>query len=184
MNNSVMLSPRSRKRDAVPSIDAARRPAWNRPWGLIGKIFLIAALALSLGGCGILSGGRGSKSGLAAAKTAKNYIGTPYVYGGRSPSGFDCSGLTSYVYQRHGVKLPRSSTSQAKVGRKIQKGRLKPGDLVFFAQNGRRGQVNHVGIYIGDGKFIHAPSTGKKVSIAKLNDNYFKKNYHSARRVG
>lgn len=146
------------------------------------KLFiLVLGLAVFSSGCGFL-GNRSSAAGLAAAQTAKKYIGTPYAYGGRSPKGFDCSGLTLYVYDRHGVKLPRSSSKQAKAGRMVRKRNLMPGDLVFFS-TGKRGRVSHVGIYIGDGKFIHAPSQGKKVCAASLNDKYYKKTYHSARRV-
>jgi len=144
-------------------------------------LILILSLAVFLSGCGFF-GNRSSVTGLAAAKTAKKYVGVPYAYGGRTPKGFDCSGLTSYVYNRHGVKLPRSSSKQAKAGRMVRKRNLQPGDLVFFS-TGKRGQVSHVGIYVGDGKFIHAPSQGKKVTTASLNDKYYKKTYHSARRV-
>jgi cell wall-associated NlpC family hydrolase len=155
--------------------------------GSLGSVFraanfliLIAGLAVFLNGCGFLGNGGGA-NGLAAAKTAKKYLGVPYVYGGRTPSGFDCSGLTAYVYGRQGVKLPGSSAQQAKSGRLIRKRNLRPGDLVFFCTAGGR-QVSHVGLYLGDSKFIHAPGRGKKVTTASLNDTYFKKTYHSARR--
>jgi len=144
-------------------------------------LILIVGLAVFLSGCGFF-GNRSSSAGPAAAKTAKKYIGVPYVYGGRSPKGFDCSGLTSYVYDRQGVKLPRSSSKQAKAGRMVRKRNLQPGDLVFFS-TGKRGQVSHVGIYVGGNKFIHAPGQGKKVTTASLNDQYFKRTYHSARRI-
>jgi len=108
----------------------------------------------------------------------------PYKLGGKTPKdGFDCSGLVQYVYAGQGVKLPRSSSEQAKKGRKVKKSQLQPGDLVFFS-TGKRGKVSHVGIYVGNDKFIHAPGRGKKTTKASLSAEYFKKTYHSARRVG
>ena len=142
---------------------------------------LILGFCLFLNGCGFFSFDRGG-TGQSAAYTARKYIGVPYEYGGKSPKGFDCSGLTSYVYQRHGVKLPRTSAKQAKAGRHVKKAKLKPGDLVFFS-TAKKGQISHVGIYVGDGKFVHAPGRGKKVTTASLNSDYYKKTYHSARRV-
>ncbi len=141
-------------------------------------LFLILAFILS--GCGLFRSGSGV--GLAAAKSAKRYVGVPYKYGGQSPKGFDCSGLTAYVYKRHGVKLPRSANKQARVGKPVKKPHLRAGDLVFFS-TGKKRQVSHVGIYVGNDKFIHASSSGKKVTTASLSSSYFKKNYHSARRV-
>jgi len=145
-------------------------------------IFLVLILVFSLSGCGAFFG-RDNTTGPAAAKTAQKYIGIPYKYGGQTPKGFDCSGLTAYVYKRHGVKLPRNSAKQAKVGRPVKKKNLQPGDLVFFSTS-RRGRVSHVGIYIGSNKFIHAPGTGKKVTTSSLTSTYYKGVYHSARRVG
>lgn len=144
-------------------------------------LFLVLILAFGLSGCAIF-GGRDNTTGLAASKTARKYIGTPYKYGGQSPKGFDCSGLTAYVYKRHGVKLPRNSAKQAKIGRPVRKRNLQPGDLVFFS-TAKRGRVSHVGIYVGNNKFIHAPGTGKKVTTASLTSTYYKAVYHSARRV-
>ncbi|MBN2247298.1 MAG: C40 family peptidase [Coriobacteriia bacterium] len=99
------------------------------------------------------------------------YLGVPYVWGGSSPSGFDCSGLVCYVYRQVGVSLPRTSQSQFRVGQHIpadQVDQLQPGDLVFFGTDGDPSRVHHVGIYIGGGDYVHAPHTGAVVRINSL----------------
>jgi cell wall-associated NlpC family hydrolase len=108
--------------------------------------------------------------------------GTPYRYGQSSRSGVDCSGFSSLVYRDQGVKLPRTSRDQSHVGSKISKGQLQKGDLVFFKTN-RGSRINHVGIYIGNGKFIHASSGGGKVQVNSLNEGYYNRRYATARRV-
>jgi cell wall-associated NlpC family hydrolase len=115
-------------------------------------------------------------------RTAHQFIGTPYCWGGVSAkSGFDCSGLTMTVYRLNGLHLPRSARSQFKAGRGVSKGALRQGDLVFFA-TARRSRVSHVGIYIGGGRFVHAPGRGKVIRTADLNGSYFKRRYLGARR--
>jgi cell wall-associated NlpC family hydrolase len=102
---------------------------------------------------------------------AKRYLGVPYVWGGTSPSGFDCSGLVQYCYAQIGVSLPRTSREQFTAGAYIAPDRLdllKDGDLVFFGYNGDANQIHHVGIYCGDGDFIEAPFTGSVVRISSL----------------
>ncbi len=111
---------------------------------------------------------------------AKQFIGTPYVYGGSSPSGFDCSGLVKYVYSNFGVNLTRTSYSQVNEGTYVARENLQPGDLVFFASSG---SVHHVGIYVSDGNFIHAPKPGTTVRIETLNSGYYNNHYYTARRV-
>jgi cell wall-associated NlpC family hydrolase len=114
-------------------------------------------------------------------KTARDFLGVPYLWGGSSmESGFDCSGLTMTVYQLNGLNLPRHSISQFEAGDNIEKGSLQKGDLVFFSL-GSRGKVSHVGIYIGEGQFIHAPSRGKKIRIDSLSAKYYSSGYIGAR---
>lgn len=113
----------------------------------------------------------------ALVKTAKDFIGVPYLWGGASfDDGFDCSGLTMTVYQLNGLNLPRNSKKQYDAGTVVNKNDLQKGDLVFFSLKGKN-SVSHVGIYIGDGKFIHASSHGKKIQIDSLSSNYFTNQY-------
>ena len=107
---------------------------------------------------------------------AMQYLGTPYVYGGASPSGFDCSGFVMYVFNQIGVSLPHNAAAQYGYGMPVSRDQLQPGDLVFF--NG----LGHVGIYIGGGQFIHAPHTGDVVKISSLG-GYYASNFVGARRI-
>ena len=116
-----------------------------------------------------------SASGQAVLNYAYSFLGTPYVWGGSTPSGFDCSGFTSYVYRHFGVNLPRVSRSQATVGTKVAYSNLQAGDLVFFGNGG----ISHVGIYIGGGNMIHSPRPGKTVEISTMKYHTF----ITARRV-
>ena len=115
----------------------------------------------------------------ALVKTASDFIGVPYLWGGASfETGFDCSGLTMTVYQLNGLNLPRHSKTQYDAGSPVSISQLQKGDLVFFAVSGK-GKVSHVGIYIGDGKFIHAPSHGKKICVEYLSAPFFAKRFVS-----
>jgi cell wall-associated NlpC family hydrolase len=108
---------------------------------------------------------------------AMQYLGTPYVWGGASPGGFDCSGFVMYVYSQVGVYLPHLAAGQYNYGTPVSQDELQPGDLVFFDGLG------HVGIYIGGGQFIHAPHTGDVVKISSLSDSWYAATYFGARRL-
>ena len=116
---------------------------------------------------------------------AKKLLGKPYVWGAQGPNGFDCSGFTYYVYKNAaGITLPRTSSQQSRYGTAVSKSNLKPGDLVFFDTSGpNNGGVTHVGMYIGNGQFIHAASGQGRVVINDLNSSYYVKAYVNARRV-
>ena len=114
---------------------------------------------------------------------AKECLGVPYVWGGKSMSGFDCSGLVYYVLKTLGYSPYRSSGDQYKMGTYVEKSQLQPGDLVFFAGTYKSG-ISHVGIYTGNGKFIHAPSSGDVVKYSSLTSGYYAEHYYGARRIG
>lgn len=112
---------------------------------------------------------------------AKKYLGYRYIHGGNSPSGFDCSGFTQYVYKHFGYSLSRSSSSQAGNGVGVSKGNLQPGDIICFSGSKGSKKISHAGIYIGGGKFIHAANSRKGVIISNVDgDGYF---YVCARRI-
>jgi cell wall-associated NlpC family hydrolase len=114
-------------------------------------------------------------------KRALALLGTPYRWGGSSTEGFDCSGLVGYVFRSTlGIELPRVSRDMANSGELVDRAKLSPGDLVFF---GRRGRVDHVGIYVGEGQFVHAPRTGRDVTVSRLDSGYWSGKYLEARRV-
>lgn len=117
------------------------------------------------------------------ANTALNYLGVKYRFGGSAPSsGFDCSGLITYVAEKSlGLKLPRRAEEMARLGESIKRNNLQKGDLVFFNTNGAR--YSHVGIYLGDNKFVHSPRTGSVVRVEDMSIAYWKKRYNGARRL-
>lgn len=115
-------------------------------------------------------------------KTAYAYLGTPYVYGGEGPAGFDCSGFVRYVFSLYGIDLPHNAAAQASCGVAVDKSQLQPGDIVLFGYYGSK-SINHSGIYLGDNKFIHASSSGKGVIVSSLASGYYTDNYKGARRV-
>ena len=98
-------------------------------------------------------------------------LGVPYRYGGSGPSGFDCSGLVHYSYSRAGASVPRTTGQLWDSTTRVDRADLRPGDLIFFSINGK---MQHVGMYIGDDEFVHAPSSGKQVSVASLSTTYYR----------
>jgi cell wall-associated NlpC family hydrolase len=118
--------------------------------------------------------------GGAIVRVAAQLIGTPYHFGGADLQGFDCSGLAVYAHERVGLEIPRTAGEQRRAARPVALDKLSPGDLVFFRIGTRR--VNHVGIYAGSGRFIHAPRSGEVVTYGDLTEGYYRKHLVSAGR--
>jgi murein DD-endopeptidase len=146
---------------------------------------LVALLVLTAlaGGCAPFQptatsppvGGGVPDAGTQLVGTAMAQLGVAYRYGGDSPrQGFDCSGLVSYVYGQQGIAVPRTAAQQFAAARPVRDGDLRPGDLVFFRLAGPAGEVSHVGIYTGQGRFVHAPQSGRRVSEASLSDEFYR----------
>jgi len=149
-----------------------------RSEGVIGDYFIVVPEEYAAARIG--KGQKGDLRG-EVVETARRFIGVPYRWGGTDrDEGFDCSGLTMVCYRLNGLNLPRVSGSQYRAGRPVARNALRQGDLVFFATSGGS-RVSHVGIYIGGGKFIHAPRTGKTVRIADLSTPFFARSYLGAR---
>ena len=166
---------------------------------------LTAAIILPLASCGLFSGKHHPKTKThTTARTVQpvrishidrtqgsqelmlhsmGLIGTPYRWGGSSTStGFDCSGFMQHIFRNSmGISLPRTSAMQAQMGTMVSRSELQPGDMVFFSTS--RGRISHVGLYIGNNRFIHAPRTGKSIEITSLGNKYWNSKYVTARRV-
>ena len=151
----------------------------------LGKSTGVAPSAAALNGASSnASGSAGaSVSGSAIVAEATKYLGAPYVAGGASPSGFDCSGFVYYVLKNLGVSVSRTPAAQFNIGTNVSKDNLQPGDIVFFITSSS-GNVSHVGIYVGNGQFIHAPNSRSTVSYSDLTTGYWSQHYYGAKRIG
>ena len=154
------------------------------------RSLVACGLAFFLAACGLMSpapdSGTGkrapfSEKGQEVALYAMGLIDTGYRFGGKNPeAGLDCSGMVAYIYNKAaGVKVSGSAADIARKGRQIEREDLRPGDLVFF--NTRNAPFSHVGVYIGDGRFVHAPSSNGKVRIDQLGATYYAQRYEAAR---
>lgn len=164
-------------------LNTSKLSATERPLRLGGYILLLAALAL--GACATVGNSERALHAQSNDLTsyAQSLIGTPYRYGGNTPdTGFDCSGYVGHVY-RHttGINLPRSSADISQIGKSVPSNELRSGDLVFF--NTLKRKFSHVGIYLGAGRFIHAPSSGGSVREESMRSGYWQRNYNGARRI-
>lgn len=151
-------------------------PRFNRFIWLWSTV--IAALALA---AGCASAPSASPAQERATQVALDMVGKPYRYGGNSPTGFDCSGLVQYSFSRAGVRLARSTQQLRSTSKKISTSDLRRGDLLFFDQEGK--DSSHVAIYIGSDRFVHAPSSGKRVHVADFTSRYWRTHFNEARRL-
>ncbi len=165
----------------------------GRTHGTTALQVLTAALALSLAGC--FQGATVPEPPAAAVGagedrvpdplrsrivfTALQMVGVPYRYGGATPEGFDCSGLVQYAYRSAGLAVPRTSRDQFRASAPVQVTDAGPGDLLFFQSK----DYSHVGIYLGEGRFVHAPNSGRTVEIGSLNQPYYRRNFVRAGKM-
>ncbi|PYN75619.1 MAG: hypothetical protein DMD96_27525 [Candidatus Rokuibacteriota bacterium] len=177
---------------APPASARGRRRDWlgtPRLWtriviGSARHLVVLLGIATVLAACSSVSGrapvsdrSTDGHRGQSVVDIARKHVGAPYRWGGTSPSGFDCSGFVRYVYAQVGVSLPHNAAKQYGLGTPVSRDSLEPGDLVFFDR------LRHNGIYVGDGRFIHARQTGKRVGIASLDDEWYAAHWAGARRL-
>jgi cell wall-associated NlpC family hydrolase len=154
---------------------------------VISSTLACLALALALQGC-FSSPPRSARPaparvtvGQEIAMRAISLLGAPYKWGASGPNAFDCSGLVRFVHAQVGISVPRTAAEQFSAATPVELDRIQPGDLLFFRIKGRR--VSHVAIYAGDGRFIHAPQTGRPVEFRELEDEYYQKRLVGAGRL-
>jgi murein DD-endopeptidase len=156
----------------------------SRPIGVRSP--LLALLLVGLAACtpfrpGVPGGPPTADPGYALLQAAQSRIGAPYKYGGAGPDAFDCSGLVTYAHRQVGIAVPRTAAQQFAAATPVQRAELRPGDLVFFRLESRG--VSHVGIYAGDGRFVHAPQRGGNVRLASLDEDYFRRSFAGGGRL-
>lgn len=154
-------------------------------WIAARSLLLVLVLA-GLAACtpfrpGLPGDGATADPGYAVLQAAQGRIGSPYKYGGAGPDAFDCSGLVAYAHRQIGVAVPRTAAQQFAAATPVKRGELRPGDLVFFRLDSR--DVSHVGIYAGDGRFVHAPQRGGHVRMARLDDEHFRRSFAGGGRL-
>ncbi len=150
----------------------ARRP--------LGLCVLLLALAACSSGPAVRHAPGDTSPGHLAARAALEQVGAPYRYGGNEPGGFDCSGLVQYSYLRAGVHVPRTTTQLWSAAETIGQGDLRAGDLLFFRIDGK---MSHVGMYLGERRFVHAPQSGRSVSVASLETPFYRQALVRAARI-
>ena len=153
---------------------------YNGQTGYVYKSYLV--LGEQEISSGSTSSGSATDKGQQIVTEAKKYLGVPYVYGGTSPSGFDCSGLVYYVGRQLGYSLYRTASAQYRNGVYVDRSALQPGDLIIF-YNSAMSAIGHIGIYVGDNQFIHASSGSGRVVISSLSQSYYNTHYYGARRI-
>lgn len=139
------------------------------------RLFALLITVLAMAACGssapVLTSATASSPGDWAALVALEQVGVPYRYGGNSPQGFDCSGLVQYSYSHAGVAVPRTTGQLWSAARTVERRDLRAGDLLFFNIEGK---MSHVGMYLGDERFVHAPQSGRRVSVASLDAPFYR----------
>lgn len=168
------------RREAERKLEAAKKEEIARKNSIKASASYSTTDTTDSAADGSASASSSSSKGQALVDAAKKYLGVPYVWGGTTPNGFDCSGLVQYVCRENGISVPRVAASQRGAGQYVSRENLQPGDLVFFSNGGG---VSHVGIYCGDGNMIHAPQTGDVVKISTIESDYRVSHYAGAVRV-
>jgi cell wall-associated NlpC family hydrolase len=141
----------------------------SQPASIVSRVVLAALAALSLAACSSNPVSH-DHVGHRAAAVAAEQVGVPYRYGGSSPSGFDCSGLVYYSYAAAGIRVPRTTSGQWAQMSRVSDTEMRAGDVLFFEISGK---MSHVGLYLGNGRFVHAPSSGRTVAIESLNSRFY-----------
>jgi cell wall-associated NlpC family hydrolase len=150
----------------------------SQPARRVRNVAIVIVAAFSVAGCSSTTAGY-EHAGQKAATFALGQVGGPYRYGGSSPTGFDCSGLVQYSYASAGISVPRTTSGQWTQMTPVRDRDMRAGDLLFFEISGK---MSHVGLYLGDGRFVHAPSSGRSVSIGSLESAYYGKAFIRAGR--